>query len=252
MDEQSQKSGKVPATHRDIKPQNASRHIVQHFCCEFPGLDPLGDVCGYQIGGTDEQARQEYCFGKTFHVDDFGISSKFWKINSNFPVKFVQVRTKKNKLDMLILKRTHSEDDDFVGLVRQLDAELAEIDGSDHSFYAQFNKIDRIRHAIVAYENGKPIGCGAIKELEPGAMEVKRMYTIPARRRAGVAGKILSGLESWAAELSFEKCVLETGKRQPEAIALYQRYGYGIIPNYGQYAGVENSVCFEKKIKKTV
>lgn len=149
---------------------------------------------------------------------------------------------------MLTLKRTDSEDKDFIGLVRQLDAELAEIDGSDHSFYSQFNKIDRIRHAIVALENGRPIGCGAIKEIEPGIMEVKRMYTIPGSRRTGIAGKILTGLESWAAELSVEKCVLETGKRQPEAIALYKRHGYKIIPNYGQYAGVDNSVCFEKKL----
>ena len=50
-------------------------------------------------------------------------------------------------------------------------------------------------------------------------------------------------------ELSCEKCILETGKRQPEAIELYKKNGYRIIPNYGQYAGIENSVCFEKEVK---
>jgi GNAT superfamily N-acetyltransferase len=150
---------------------------------------------------------------------------------------------------MLILKRTNSEDKDFIGLVRNLDAELAGIDGSDHSFYSQFNKIDRIKYAIVAYEDEKPMGCGAIKELGPDAMEVKRMYTVPGSRGKGIAGRVLTGLELWAAELSFERCRLETGKRQPEAIALYQKYGYRVIPNYGQYAGIDNSVCFEKKIK---
>jgi putative acetyltransferase len=56
-------------------------------------------------------------------------------------------------------------------------------------------------------------------------------------------------LETWASELSFEKCILETGKRQPEAIRLYEKNGYKRIPNYGQYAQIENSVCFEKDFK---
>jgi putative acetyltransferase len=147
---------------------------------------------------------------------------------------------------MIQFIRTHSENPDFVALVQQLDADLAKRDGKDHSFYAQFNKIAAIKHVIVAYENEKPIGCGAIKELLPDAMEVKRMFTLPESRAKGIATKILAELETWAKELSYLKCMLETGKRQPEAIALYQKNGYHIIPNYGQYIGIENSVCFEK------
>jgi putative acetyltransferase len=146
------------------------------------------------------------------------------------------------------LKRTDSTDPDFIELVRHLDADLAERDGEDHSFYAQFNKIDNIKHAIVAYENERPVGCGAIKEYSPDTMEVKRMYTSPENRGKGIASSVLSDLERWASELSYEKCVLETGKRQPEAIALYKKRGYQVIPNYGQYADVEDSVCFEKKL----
>jgi putative acetyltransferase len=149
---------------------------------------------------------------------------------------------------MIDLIRTDSDNPDFIALVKLLDADLAQRDGEDHSFYAQFNKIDRIRHVVLAYENGRPLGCGAIKEFAPGAMEVKRMYTLPESRSKGIATKILSALESWAAELSYTRCVLETGKRQPEAIALYKKSGYRVIANYGQYAGVENSVCFEKEI----
>jgi len=77
-------------------------------------------------------------------------------------------------------------------------------------------------------------------------MEVKRMYVLPQHRGKGLATRILTGLESWAKELSYQKCILETGKRQPEAIALYTKNGYIVIPNYGQYKGIENSVCFEK------
>jgi GNAT superfamily N-acetyltransferase len=150
---------------------------------------------------------------------------------------------------MMELKRTNSVDPGFAGLVKFLDAELAERDGADHAFYAQFNKLDKINHAVVAYKDGVPVGCGAIKEFTPGTMEVKRMYTKPECRREGIASKILEELEMWAVELSCGRCVLETGKRQPEAIGLYKKNGYRIIPNFGQYAGVENSVCFEKELR---
>jgi len=147
------------------------------------------------------------------------------------------------------LIRTDSDNKDFIDLVKHLDADLAKRDGNDHSFYNQFNKIDKIKYAVVAYENDKPIGCGAIKEYSPTSMEVKRTYTLPGSRGKGIATKVLTELEIWASELHYEKCVLETGKRQPEAIELYKKNGYKIIPNYGQYAEMENSVCFEKEIK---
>lgn len=150
---------------------------------------------------------------------------------------------------MIKLIRTDSDNPDFVELVKYLDADLAERDGSDHSFYSQFNKINKIKHAVVVYENDNPIACGAIKEFTPDAMEVKRMYTSPQSRGKGIAGKVLTELENWASELSYKKCVLETGKRQPEAIELYKKNGYRLIPNYGQYAGIENSLCFEKEMK---
>ena len=149
---------------------------------------------------------------------------------------------------MTRLIRTDSENADFVQLVKLLDADLALRDGNEHSFYAQFNSIDKLKQVVVLYENDKPVSCGAIKEFNPQAVEVKRMYTLPEFRGKGIAGKVLTELESWAAELGYAKCVLETGKKQPEAIALYAKSGYTIIPNYGQYTGIENSVCFEKII----
>lgn len=150
---------------------------------------------------------------------------------------------------MINLKRTDSDDADFKALVKFLDADLAIRDGADHGFYAQFNKIDKIRHAIVCYENGQPIGCGAIKAFSDEAMEVKRMYVSPDGRNKGIATRVLAELEAWAFELGYPKCVLETGKRQPEAIALYEKNGYARTENYGQYVGVENSVCFEKVLR---
>ena len=168
------------------------------------------------------------------------LKGSFWKRLSD---------TKDNINTMIKLIRTSSDDQNFTNLVKLLDADLAETDGTEHSFYAQFNKIDKIKHAVVVYDNEKPIGCGAMKDFTQNAMEVKRMYTLPESRGKGIATLILGGLEKWAAELLYQKCVLETGKRQPDAIALYLKNGYKIIPNYGQYIGVENSVCFEKELK---
>ncbi len=145
------------------------------------------------------------------------------------------------------LQRTDSKNEDFIMLVKQLDEELAIREGDDHPFYDQFNKIDSIKYVIVTYdENNTAVGCGAIKQFEPKVMEVKRMFVPLEERGKGIAGEILKELETWAMELGNTKCILETGIKQPEAISLYKKCGYRFIDNYGQYAGVENSVCFGK------
>ncbi|MCB0466320.1 MAG: GNAT family N-acetyltransferase [Aequorivita sp.] len=148
------------------------------------------------------------------------------------------------------LLRTDSTNKDFIELVKHLDADLAIRDGDDHPFYDQFNKIDSIKYTIVAYdENKRALGCGAIKQFEPNVMEVKRMFVPMELRGKGIAKEILNELEAWAKELGNRKCILETGIKQPEAISLYKKCGYKFMDNYGQYAGVENSVCFEKLLR---
>ncbi len=146
--------------------------------------------------------------------------------------------------------RTSSGNKDFIDLVKYLDADLAIRDGNEHRFYAQFNKLDKIKHAIVLFENDKAICCGAMKEYNEETVEIKRMYTLSERRGKGYASKVLAEIELWATEFSYKRSILETGKKQLEAIELYKKNGYHIIPNYGQYAGIENSVCFEKLIIK--
>jgi putative acetyltransferase len=151
-------------------------------------------------------------------------------------------------LNMLQLTRTTSENPDFRTLVQLLDQDLAERDGAEHAFYAQFNKIDKLNHTVVAYLDGTPVGCGAFKEFTAEQVEIKRMFVQPTHRGQGIARAVLTELERWAQELGYAGCVLETGKKQPEAIRLYQKSGYALIPNYGQYVGVENSVCMQKAI----
>lgn len=149
---------------------------------------------------------------------------------------------------MIAFKRTESGNKDFQQLVALLDADLAIRDGDEHAFYAQFNKVDSIRNVIVCYIDHQPIGCGAFKPYDGDSVEIKRMFVQPNYRGQGFGLDILKELEKWAAELNYTACILETGKKQPEAIRLYQKAGYSIITNYGQYENVENSVCMAKKL----
>jgi GNAT superfamily N-acetyltransferase len=147
---------------------------------------------------------------------------------------------------MTQILRTDSTNSDFQMLVKLLDADLAIRDGEDHAFYAQFNKTDQLKYVIVLYQDQNPIACGSIREFSDGVMEIKRMFVQPDYRRQGFAQAVVKNLENWAFELGYPKCILETGKNQPEAIQLYQKIGFEVVQNYGQYAGVENSVCMQK------
>ena len=144
--------------------------------------------------------------------------------------------------------RTTSENLDFQKLVKQLDDYLAIMDVDEHSFYDQYNKIDLLKNCIVIFEDETAVACGAIKAFDEQSMEIKRMFTLREMRGKGIASKILNQLENWTKELGFSKTILETGIKQTEAIALYEKCCYKIIPNYGQYSGIENSVCYEKSL----
>ncbi|MFT5184321.1 MAG: putative acetyltransferase [Flavobacteriales bacterium] len=147
-----------------------------------------------------------------------------------------------------LMLRTDSSHKDFIALVKLLDADLAARDGEDHAFYASFNSIEALKHVLVVYDNDKPIACGAMKPFGEDAIEIKRMYVVQYFRGTGMATAVLQELETWARDLGFAKCILETGRRQPEAVALYRKNGYLMMDNYGPYAEVENSVCFAKSL----
>jgi GNAT superfamily N-acetyltransferase len=129
-----------------------------------------------------------------------------------------------------------------------LDKELAIRDGDEHWFFDQFNKISNLKYVVVIYNNNIAIGCGAIKEYNENTMEVKRMFVPFENRGKGIASIVLKELESWAIELGYKKCILETGVKQPEAISLYKKNKYELIKNFGQYAEIESNVCFEKQL----
>ena len=150
---------------------------------------------------------------------------------------------------MIIAKRTNSDNKDFQELVKELDLDLKMRDGKEHIFYAQLNKTDSLKHVIVVYDEAEPIGCGALRKYSEKTMEIKRMFVPLKKRRQGIASFILKELEAWGKELDFEKCILETGKNQPEAIKLYKKNKFKVMPNYGHYKDVANSICFEKALE---
>jgi len=149
---------------------------------------------------------------------------------------------------MVTLKKSNSKDPDFIELVKLLDADLKKRDGEEHDFYAQFNGIKDMEMVVVAYREHTPIGCGALKEYDNNCMEIKRMFVMPQERGKGIASLILKTMEKWARDNNSSSCILETGLRQPEAIALYKKNNYLPQPNYGPYKGMSNSVCFIKKL----
>ncbi|MEU2350426.1 GNAT family N-acetyltransferase [Modestobacter sp. NPDC049651] len=104
---------------------------------------------------------------------------------------------------------------------------------------------DDVAVVLVAHDDdGTPVGCGALRPLEPGAAEVKRMYVVPAARGRGVSRLVLRGLEDEARRRGWGTLRLETGPRQPEAIALYTSAGYRPVEAFGHYAGLDDDSLF--------
>ena len=154
-----------------------------------------------------------------------------------------------NKNLSTTLFRTTSEHSDFRELVNKLDDDLYERNGEAQLQYRLYNQIDKIKHAIVVYADGKPVGCGCFKWFDDETVEMKRMFVLPEMRSKQLAAKLLQELEKWAVEDGFTKSVLETGLRQVEAIRLYTRAGYLLTENYGQYIGMEESICYRKELR---
>ncbi|MCK7624942.1 GNAT family N-acetyltransferase [Streptomyces sp. RS10V-4] len=108
---------------------------------------------------------------------------------------------------------------------------------------------------LIAYEDGTPLATGGWRVQEdtaegyaPGDAEIKRMFVVPGARGRGLARRILAALEADARAAGRIRMVLETGSKQPEAIALYASSGYATVPKFGYYRGYESSLCMGKPL----
>ena len=133
-------------------------------------------------------------------------------------------------------------------LIAELDTELAERYPSSaiHGFYPGEAEDPQLIFLILRVGDDLA-GCGALRPLGAGQAEVKRMFTRPEHRGRGLGRAILEALEREARMEHYDTLLLETGIRQPEALALYRRAGYSEREPYGEYVGNPFSVCMTKK-----
>ena len=152
---------------------------------------------------------------------------------------------------MIRIVRTNSDNPDFHKLTAQLDEELCRIYDTKQEDYAAFNLITGLPTVVLAYNNQEPVGCGCFKSNDTDTIELKRMFVLPAFRGKGIASKIVGELETWGAEQGKSTAILETGNKQPEAIALYTKLGYEVTEKFGVYIDMPLSVCMKKLLHQS-
>jgi len=138
----------------------------------------------------------------------------------------------------------------LLALIAQLDEELRERYGALQDEYAPFNGLGDLPTCLLLSDATAFVACGCIRPIDANAIELKRMFVRPDRRGRGFAGEIIGGLEAWAIELGYTTMLLETGDRQPEAVALYAKHGFVRIAPYGPYAELPaTSICMSKPLR---
>jgi putative acetyltransferase len=149
---------------------------------------------------------------------------------------------------MFQITRVPNDHSDLLALVALLDADLAVRYGALQTQYSPFNTLTSVDGAVVCSRNGLAVCCGCWRRYNAASAEIKRMFVRSEYRGTGAATTVLAELEKWIAEASHSRAILETGIKNPEAIRFYTKSGYERTENYGQYAGMENSICMEKRL----
>lgn len=163
--------------------------------------------------------------------------------------------TQKSKKQLLTLaeldyKDTDGKDTDFAMLCDRLDGALDEIvgDSFELSQYKPYNQSESIHDVIMVYQKGKPVACGGFKMYDEDHAELKRIFTEPSNRNMGIGAELIRRLEAKAKIKGYQWCILETGQPLEAACHIYKRAGYKIIPNYGPYVDMPDSICMGRKI----
>ena len=152
---------------------------------------------------------------------------------------------------MIDYRFTDGVDADFVLLRRELDAYLDELAGAlniDRSQYIQYNQVNEIYEVVMAYAHDEPIGCASYKKYDLEVAEIKSVFVRPAHRGQGISKVMLKKLEKCAEEQGYKTLILESGEPLAAAMKVYRSLGYAVIPNYGHYVGMSDSVCMRKQL----
>lgn len=140
-------------------------------------------------------------------------------------------------------------DPNLLALIAKLDQDLMQRYPVEDIYFVDFNdpSVEQITFAV-AFEWGAPVGCGALRPIDTRSTELKRFFVDKEYRNRGIASQLLAFLEKQALETGNHIIRLETGAAQPEAIALYTKYGYYPIEPFGEYVDNPSSLCYEKKL----
>jgi putative acetyltransferase len=150
---------------------------------------------------------------------------------------------------VLSIARESPRQDDVIALIRQSDALMQSLYPAESNHLVDIDALARPAvHLFVAREEGRALGCGAFVLGADGEAEMKRVFVAPAARGKGVARAIMEVLEREAAKLGVTLMQLETGIKQPEAIALYRRLGYAERGPFGAYKPDPLSLFMEKRL----
>lgn len=153
---------------------------------------------------------------------------------------------------MTEFKRTDGLNEDFVENCRLLDLDLDRRVGKKikREKYKPYNQLDGIQEAIVVYEDNRAVGGGAIRRYDGETVELKRVFVRSEYQGKGIGSRLVSLLMEWAAELGYSRMILETGELLAESCAVYKKLGFRIIPNYGPYVNMPESLCMAIDLKK--
>ena len=145
---------------------------------------------------------------------------------------------------------TDSYNKDFIALCHELDCFLNELVGGEEnrSEYIQYNKLDDTLAVVIAYDKDMPVGSASFKRYDDESAEVKRVFVKKEYRGQGISIELMKKLEARAHEKGFKYFILESGEPLVAAMSLYRKFGYKVIPNYGQYVDMEESICMKKEL----
>lgn len=148
-------------------------------------------------------------------------------------------------------QRTDGKNKDFIENCRLLDMDLDRRVGKkiQRDKYKKYNQLDEIQEAIVVYIDNKAAGGGAIRRYDDENMELKRVFVHPEYQGRGIGSRLVALLMEWAGELGYKRIILETGELLAESCAVYKKLGFQVIPNYGPYEDMPESLCMAKDLK---
>lgn len=148
--------------------------------------------------------------------------------------------------------RTDGKNEDFIENCRLLDEDLDRRVGKQikRDKYQKYNQLDEIQEAIVVYEGNKAVGGGAIRRYDAETIELKRVFVHNEYQGQGIGSRLVQILIDWAIELGYQRMILETGELLAESCAVYQKLGFQVIPNYGPYVNMPESLCMARDLRE--